>query len=378
MVEGAVGFSTSQLDIHTGEDGRGVPSNYASAEEILALASVLAEFDRGAVEIIPRSFNTGFDEADRALLLDLYRVSGRPIELSPLFPSAANPMAWRRALDFVNESFAQGFRLHPMFFSNKIEAHLRLSDTFLFDEYPVWRETLTLPEPERSRALADVAVRGRLRADLACTEGRAFIVAWHTMVVEEATTEQNEKLVGRNIAALARERGADPLDCFLDLALSEDLHMNFETHADAEGQKFIAEAVRETIRDPLVMAGASDGGAHLASFTGADYTTRLISDWVPDPLSLEQAISRLTHMPATVHGLVDRGILAVGAKADITVFDVDRLAPGEARLVQDFPADSARYVVDATGYALTVVNGEIVMEAGVHSGALPGEVLHGG
>jgi N-acyl-D-aspartate/D-glutamate deacylase len=378
MAEGAVGFSTSQLDIHTGEDGRGVPSNHASAQEILALASVLAEFGRGAIEIIPRSFNIGFDEADRRLLQDLYRVSGRPIELSPLFPSAANPMGWRRALDFVNESSAQGIRLHPMFFSNKIEAHLRLQGTFLFDEFPIWRETLTLPEPERSRALADAGVRERLRADLKRTEGRSFVVEWHTMVIEEATVAQNEKLVGRNIADLARERGVDPLDCFLDLALSEDLRMNFETHADAEGQKFIAEVVRETIRDPLVMAGASDGGAHLASFSGADYTTRLITDWVPDPLSLEQAIYRLTQMPASVHGLKGRGILAVGAQADITVFDVDRLGSGKARLVEDFPANSARYVVDATGYELTVVNGEIVMEAGKPSGALPGEVLHGG
>jgi N-acyl-D-aspartate/D-glutamate deacylase len=226
--------------------------------------------------------------------------------------------------------------------------------------------------------LADAGVRERLRADLQHTEGRAFVVEWHTLVIEEATTPQNEKLVGRNIADLARERGADPLDCFLDLALSEDLRMNFETHADAEGQKFITEVVRETIRDPLVMAGASDGGAHLASFSGADYTTRLLSDWVPDPLSLEQAIYRLTQMPATVHGLRDRGVLAAGAKADITVFDPERLAAGEARLVEDFPARSARYVVDATGYELTVVNGEIVMEAGKHSGALPGEVLDGG
>jgi len=65
MREGALGFSTSQIDVHVGEDGREVPSNHASAHEILELASVLAEFDRGAVEIIPRSFSRGYDEADR-------------------------------------------------------------------------------------------------------------------------------------------------------------------------------------------------------------------------------------------------------------------------------------------------------------------------
>src|SRR5262249_59325202 len=60
MHEGAIGFSTSQLDIHVAHDGREVPSNHAAPEEIVALASVLAEFDHGAVEIIPRTFVEGY------------------------------------------------------------------------------------------------------------------------------------------------------------------------------------------------------------------------------------------------------------------------------------------------------------------------------
>ena len=127
----------------------------------------------------------------------------------------------------------------------------------------------------------------------------------------------------------------------------------------------------------MVMAGSSDGGAHLASFVGADYTTRLLSEFVPDPLSLEEAIYRLTGMPANVHGLVDRGTIRVGAKADLVCFDVEALRSGRAYLVEDFPANSCRYVVDSEGYKLTVVNGQILIEDGRHTGALPGEVLHG-
>ena len=107
MREGAVGFSTSQIEIHVGEDGRGVPSNHASAEEVLALASVLADFDRGAIEIIPRSFSEGYDEADRKLLKDLYRVSGRPVELNILVPNPGHPMGWQSTLEFCNEAFAR-------------------------------------------------------------------------------------------------------------------------------------------------------------------------------------------------------------------------------------------------------------------------------
>lgn len=143
-------------------------------------------------------------------------------------------------------------------------------------------------------------------------------------------------------------------------------------------RQFIAHVVKSGVSNPIVMAGSSDGGAHLASFVGADYTTRLLTDWVPDPLSFEQAIWRLTGMPATVHGLADRGFLREGAHADLVLLDRDRLAAGHARLAKDFPANTERYVVDAEGYVMTIVNGEVLLEDGKHTGALPGHVLRGG
>ena len=99
---------------------------------------------------------------------------------------------------------------------------------------------------------------------------------------------------------------------------------------------------------------------------------------MPDPLTLEQAIWRLTGMPAAVHGIRDRGVLRVGAKADVVAFDPKRLAAGSAYLARDFPANTERYVIDAEGYALTLVNGVPILEHGKPTGALPGEVVRGG
>jgi N-acyl-D-aspartate/D-glutamate deacylase len=59
------------------------------------------------------------------------------------------------------------------------------------------------------------------------------------------------------------------------------------------------------------------------------------------------------------------------------VFDPQRLAAGDAYLARDFPAETERYVVDAEGYALVVVNGEVLLENGKHTGALPGRFLRG-
>jgi N-acyl-D-aspartate/D-glutamate deacylase len=378
MREGAMGFSTSQLDVHVGDDGREVPSNHAEAREIVALASVLAEFDRGAVEIIPRSFAQGYDEADRKLLLDLYRVSGRPIELNILLPNPQHPMGWQRTLEFAHEAFAQGARLHPMFTTNKLELHLKLSDTFVFDEMPSWREVLTLPPVEKVQRLRDADVRARLRAEFDDPDSRAVSFQWDGLEVEAVRDDAHRAWVGRSVAELAAERGSDPLDTFLDLSLAEDLETQFQTRLDEVARQFIAHVVKTAVADPIVMPGSSDGGAHLASFVGADYTTRLLSEWVPDPLSLEQAVWRNTLMPATVHGISDRGVLREGAAADVLVIDMDTLAAGSSRLARDFPADSERYVVDAEGYRAVVVNGEVLMEDGVHTGALPGTVLKGG
>lgn len=378
MREGALGFSTSQLEIHNDEEGRGVPSNHASPEEIVALCAVLAEFDRGAIEFIPRSLAEGYDEADRALILAMYRASGKPIELNILTPTPEHPMSWQQILDFVREASSQGVRLHPQFTTNKLELHLKLADTFAFDELSVWREVLTQPEPERSRRLRDPSWRTRLRAQWEDTSARSVAFDIGTLRVEAVRDEAHAHRVGRSVGALAAAAGADPLDHFFELALEEGLETSFVTHLDELAKQFIRHVVASGIADTSVMAGSSDGGAHLGSFVGADYTTRLLSEWVPEALSLEQAIWRLSGMPATVHGLVDRGFLRVGAKADLVLFEQQRLAAGEAYLARDFPAGSERYVVDAEGYALTVVNGQVLIEDGKPTGALPGQVIRGG
>jgi N-acyl-D-aspartate/D-glutamate deacylase len=375
MHEGAVGFSTSQLAIHVGEDGREVPSNHASREEILELASVLAEFGRGAIEIIPRSFAEGYDEADRKLLYDLYRVSGRPIELNILVPNPDHPMGWQDTLAFCNQAFADGVRLHPQFTTNRLELHLRLDDTFVFDEMPEWRRVLTLSGDERTRKLRERGVRSRLQAEFDDSAGRAVSFSWDDLVVEAVHDAANAGCVGRSVSELAEERGVSALDAFLDLSLSEDLKTVWQTRLSEVARQFIEHVVRTAVSDPIVMPGSSDGGAHLASFVGADYTTRLLTDWVPDPLSLEQAIWRSTLMPATVHGIRDRGVLREGAAADLLLIERDRLAAGNSHLVADFPANSERYVVEAEGYRAVVVNGELLLEEGKHTGALPGQVL---
>jgi N-acyl-D-amino-acid deacylase len=90
---------------------------------------------------------------------------------------------------------------------------------------------------------------------------------------------------------------------------------------------------------------------------------------------LEQAVRRLTFESASVFGLYDRGLLRPGMAADIVVFDPNTVRPLPLQVVHDFPTGARRIKEPAEGIHMTIVNGEVLLEDGKHTGALPGRVL---
>ena len=376
LADGAVGFTSSQLELHVAHDGRGVPSNHAHPDELVALASVLAERGRGSIEFIPKTFLVGYDDDDRELILAMARASGRPVHVNTLTSMPHAPDGWSRSLEFAETAADDGLEIHPMFASNRQGAHFALGSTFLFDEMPTFRDTLTLPSPAREERLRDQALRVQMRTEIADPTGRSFVFVWQVLKVEQVVKRENERWLDKSVTEIADATNADPLDAFLDLSLDEGLETQFVLAGPPSKTRH--DAVERMIRSPVVMAGSSDGGAHLLSFCGADYTTRLLTEWVPDVLTLEEAVARLTTIPARATGVEGRGALTEGMAADILLIDREHLStPDAPRYVRDFPADSGRYVVDADGYRAVIVNGETLLEDGTWTGATPGTVLRG-
>jgi N-acyl-D-amino-acid deacylase len=298
------------------------------------------------------------------------------VHLNTLTMMPHAPDGWHRSLEFAEQAGEEGLELHPMFASNRQGAHFSLGSTFLFDEMPSFRDTLTLPAAQRDARLRDPEIRSQMRTEIADPTGRSIVFVWQVLRVETVAKPANEKWIGSSVTEIAEATGADPLDAFLDLSLDEDLETQFVLAAPPDPKR--RAATEKMIRSPFVMAGSSDGGAHLLSFCGADYTTRLLTEWVPDVLTLEQAVARLTSIPAHAVGMPERGVLTAGAPADLLVIDRDALStPDVPRYVRDFPADSGRYVVDAEGYRAVVVNGETLLDDGKWTGATPGQVLRG-
>jgi len=128
---------------------------------------------------------------------------------------------------------------------------------------------------------------------------------------------------------------------------------------------------------PNAIIGLSDGGAHVQFQSGFGFSTRLLSEWVRDKkiMSLEQAVRRLTFESASIFGLYDRGMLRPGLVADIVIFDPDTVKPLPLEVLHDFPTGAKRIKEPAQGIHMTIVNGQILLEDGKHTGNLPGRVL---
>jgi N-acyl-D-aspartate/D-glutamate deacylase len=222
--------------------------------------------------------------------------------------------------------------------------------------------------------LRDPAVRDAMRADIA-RGGHAFVFFWPLIRCERVSRPESEKFVGLSVPELVAMLGGDrdELDAFIDVSLADDLEAQFALAAPENPRHRAATAT--LVGDPLMMPGSSDGGAHLLSFCGADYTTRLLTEW-NDVLPIEAAVARLSGLPARAQGLTDRGVLREGLAADVLVIDREHLATAPTpRFVHDLPAGAGRYVVDATGYRTVIVNGQALFRDGESTGATPGRIL---
>ncbi len=179
---------------------------------------------------------------------------------------------------------------------------------------------------------------------------------------------------GRNVADIARERGKDGLDTFLDLTLEDDLDIEFVLAQFNTDMK----RVEENLSDPRVLIALGDGGAHVDMLCDAGYPTYLLGTWVRERqiMTLEQAIARLTAQPADLFGIKGRGRLAVGNAADIAVFDpatIGSASRGERR--NDLPGGAKRMVMPSRGVEYTIVNGEVAYAEGRVTGSLSGTVM---
>ncbi len=360
---GAAGFATSVAPTHRGVDGKPVPSRFADRAELEALFSCVGRCGRGVVEVTPG------DILPVADLYDLQPRMGAPFTVTAML---ATPNLSHRAWVDVNRAgWERGAQVWPQISPRPLTFAMSMAEPFTFNVNPVFAELMSLDLAARRSAYADADWRARA---LEAWVGATFMVPrWNTFEIAECAIDPS--LEGRRVEEIAGERGVEPFDLVLDLALAhDDLALRVRSvvaNDDVDEVAFL-------LAEPHTSLGLSDAGAHVGQLCDAPQATDLLGNWVRGRgvLSIEEAVRRLTSAQAELFGLVDRGVLREGAHGDVVVFDPETVAPGPVRRVRDFPADSERLTADApVGVRHVLVNGVPIRRDGVQTTAAPGTLV---
>ena len=399
MLAGALGFSVGNF-VGQGEGifGVRVPSSVATDAERYAVGSVLGELGTGVFQVsggAPGGFR-GPAMAAR----ELSRQTGRPAMYNLLTQEINKPDEWKEHLQLLAGFFKEGIRAYGSCLSatagpifdlraglDGLEDEDMINPSTVFQGMPTWDAVMAQPVPERMQSFRDPGIRKKLSLEAVETEGThayhmglaqrrmSFTRRWDLVEVYMTLHERNKQFSGKSIEQIARQQGKGIMDTFLDIALDDELRTSFQVidrNDDPEAQ-------RQILGSPYSVIGTTDGGARPDKGDRTDYSTRLLSYWVREKqvMTLEDAVYRMTGKTALMHDLHDRGFISAGKAADITIFDPDTIGPKPREPIYEFPGGEMHVKQDAVGMDYVIVNGEVLLDHGEYSGALPGQTLRG-
>ena len=370
MDAGALGFSTSRTFLHKVPDGRFVPGTHAAAEELLAFAEVMAQY-KGTVFEAAAKLGGKDSREEIKMYGDISRLAGCPVTFGLTQVDIA-PQLHLQVLDYVEEENALGADLHPQTTSKHIGVLLGLSARTPFDRAEGWAEMTDLPLEEKIVRLSNPETREMLiKAAEERLEG--LPLDWGKFYALPDDPVRHDLRPEESIAAKAEKRGVSIPEQWIDEAL------------ELEGKRLFIfpvlnqqmDAAAEMLTRPYVTLGLADAGAHSKQIMDASQPTFFLTHWVREKgmFSLEEGIRRMTSDTADLFGIQNRGRLKQGSFADINIIDFDGMSLEYPEIVNDFPGGAGRFIQRSTGYSKTIVNGEVFMQDGEHSGALNGKML---
>jgi N-acyl-D-aspartate/D-glutamate deacylase len=281
----------------------------------------------------------------------------------------------------MEASAREGAQIYGLLRAMPFDRRLTLKRTTYFNGLAYWRDIMEgQPLETRLATFADPANRPKLRdafdnPERTTTRGQIRPpIRPDGLFVSKVKLDRNQPLVGRSVVAIGAETGRHPVDVILDLAVEEGLDTEFQAKLELPEDDAPKGRILQSMH---ALPYQSDAGAHINSDCMAGESTYVLGYWVREKqvLSLEDAIRRVTALPAHIAGLHDRGIIREGLAADLMVFDPDTIANQPKELVQDVPGGETRWIQKAAGVHQVIVGGEVVVSDGAHTGALPGRVL---
>lgn len=373
---GAIGFSTSRTFNHATSDDRPVASRLADWDEVRAIVNAVGETGKGVFELAGEAPGRNPERLRdyHTRLRDLAVESGVP-QTWGMFSVKAAPGHWRSYFDLLDETAAAGGRMFAQVHSRGLNTLYSFESNLPYDSWELWKDIRQLPLPEQKLKLQDPATRARL-VEIANRpyDGPRIIGAELRPPNWEYVFPMDDMVYDKpSMAQLAREKGVNPVELMIDMVLERDMKMFFRAPIANEDM----DEVIQLIKHPRSVVTFSDSGAHVSQIMDSSLQTHLLSYWVREKqaLTLEEAVRQMTYNTATMWGLHDRGLIRQGMAADLLVFDPDTVGPNMPEVRHDLPSGARRLHQTATGIRNTIVNGAVLLENNVHTGATTGKLL---
>ncbi len=378
---GALGFSTSRSLNHRSIDGQPIPSYDAGAVELLAIAAAIGKTDAGVLQVVSDFHALEDPAAEFELFRRMARTSRRPLSMALVqFPMA--PRRHLEILDMIDNAQADGLQIRAQVAIRPVAMMLGLPNALHpFVTNPRWSDLADLTSTQQAARMADRAVKREILAEQDRDKdpsGRGGkLIHKYEMMYELTDPPDYEPAPSASIARRAAAAGQPAAELAYDLiAEGRTLYVTVANYAEGN-----LDAVHTMLTHPHTVPGLSDGGAHVGYICDGSFPTTLLQHWVRDRdgdrLDLADAVSQQTRGTARAVGLLDRGVLAPGYRADLNVIDLDRLRLHRPEIRHDLPAGGRRFVQRADGYAHTFVAGQETYRAGEPTDALPGRLVRG-
>ena len=378
MQAGAFGFSTSRSLSHKTLRGDPTPTIRAQEEELRGIAMGMKDAGSGMLEMV--SEWAPDHNAEFAMLRRIIEDCGRPAVFT-LTQRHSRPEVWRDLLRSADKAAADGLAIRPVFAPRAIGVLLGLTGSQNpFSATPTYKGIAHLPLAERVQRMRDPAIKAAILSEDPKKDSTfpLFPRLSYSIMFRFGTPPNYQPKPEDSLEAIAQREGLTPAEVAYNVLLEND------------GQNFIYTTISNYAYHDLSMSetllnnrncimGLGDGGAHVAFILDAGYQTWLLTHWgrTMGKFAPEELIRRLTSDTAGAAGLHDRGVLAVGKKADVNVIDWDRLGADAPYVVSDLPAGGKRLLQKVHGYEATIVSGQVTFREGVATGVLPGRLVRG-
>jgi N-acyl-D-aspartate/D-glutamate deacylase len=380
---GAIGFSSSRSVNHRSIKGDPTPSLRASEDELMAIALGLQDAGRGVLQFIS-DFNVPSLDEEFAMLTRLVTASGRPLSFS-LAQRHSAPEHWRRLLALTEAANARGLPIVAQVAPRPIGVLLGLQGSRNpFSGCPSYQAIAERSLDQRVALLRQPGLRAQLLAELQHLPSQRDPLIPRLTAFDRIYTfgdpPDYEPPAEKSVTAIAQRLGVSPAEAAYDLMLAAEgrafLFAPFANYAHGH-----LDACHDMLAHPHTVPGLGDGGAHVSIISDGSFPTYLLSHWGRDRahgrFDIGWLVKRQTADTARAVGLLDRGRVAPGYKADLNVIDLAALQSAAPVMASDLPAGGRRLLQRATGFDATIVSGLPVYRHGEATGALPGRLVRG-